>query len=483
MKVIIVGGGIAGLSAGIYAQMRGFDCEILEKNHTVGGECTGWWRGDFYIDNCIHWLMGTKEDTELNAAWREVGALGDGIEIYYPEAFYISEYEGQTVTLWNDLERTKREMLAIAPEDKKAICRFIKNVNCGKGLAMPVAAPPELMTKKQLLRLGLPMLKLLPIAKKYGKVSISEYANEFSHPLLRRMVTDYLSTNSAASSLFTSYATFIEGDGGIPMGFSSGLTERMANRFRELGGKISTGDPVISVKLEDGKVLGVESKSGYHACDKAVFSTDFAVTYALLGEKYRPEMLERALADFDTYPVHSEFQIAFYSDTPLPKVNSTFVFEIDPTEIGVRSFTRLGIRAYDYDKFAPEGKHLYQCCLVQYKNDYEFWKALADKNDGSYEREKQAQAQALIAQIEKHTKTKVNLLDTWTPITYNKWCGAYLGSYMSFMRTPTSKLPTFPTKVEGLSNCYIASQWQREPGGLATALTMGKFAAQWMERE
>ena len=32
-KVIVVGGGIAGLSAGIYALKAGFDAEIYEKNY------------------------------------------------------------------------------------------------------------------------------------------------------------------------------------------------------------------------------------------------------------------------------------------------------------------------------------------------------------------------------------------------------------------------------------------------------------------
>jgi phytoene desaturase len=40
-KVIIIGGGIAGLSAGIFAQKNGFQSLILEKNQTLGGECTG----------------------------------------------------------------------------------------------------------------------------------------------------------------------------------------------------------------------------------------------------------------------------------------------------------------------------------------------------------------------------------------------------------------------------------------------------------
>ena len=53
-KVIVVGGGIAGLSAGIYALKAGFDAEIYEKNPVAGGECMGWNRQGYHIDNCIH---------------------------------------------------------------------------------------------------------------------------------------------------------------------------------------------------------------------------------------------------------------------------------------------------------------------------------------------------------------------------------------------------------------------------------------------
>lgn len=36
-KVIIIGAGTAGLAAGIRLQSCGFECEIYEKNHQVGG--------------------------------------------------------------------------------------------------------------------------------------------------------------------------------------------------------------------------------------------------------------------------------------------------------------------------------------------------------------------------------------------------------------------------------------------------------------
>ena len=71
-KVIVIGGGIAGLSAGIYALKAGFEAEIYEKNTIPGGECIGWNRKGYHIDNCIHWLTGTLKGTELYDVWKTV---------------------------------------------------------------------------------------------------------------------------------------------------------------------------------------------------------------------------------------------------------------------------------------------------------------------------------------------------------------------------------------------------------------------------
>lgn len=40
-KIFIIGGGIAGLTAGVFAQKYGFRSEIYESHSIVGGECTG----------------------------------------------------------------------------------------------------------------------------------------------------------------------------------------------------------------------------------------------------------------------------------------------------------------------------------------------------------------------------------------------------------------------------------------------------------
>ena len=43
-KVIVIGAGIAGLAAGIYARQSGFNTTIVESNNIPGGTCTSWRR-------------------------------------------------------------------------------------------------------------------------------------------------------------------------------------------------------------------------------------------------------------------------------------------------------------------------------------------------------------------------------------------------------------------------------------------------------
>jgi phytoene dehydrogenase-like protein len=46
-KALIIGGGIAGLCAGVYLRRNGFETEILEMHTIPGGLATGWRKGGF----------------------------------------------------------------------------------------------------------------------------------------------------------------------------------------------------------------------------------------------------------------------------------------------------------------------------------------------------------------------------------------------------------------------------------------------------
>ena len=119
-KIIIIGGGVAGLSAGIHARKNGHQVMIFERQKTAGGNLTGWKRKGYTIDNCIHWLTGTNPHTEHYRIWQDLGAFDDS-KVYYPDSLYTCEAQGQRLSLYADLEQLEREMLTLSPTDKKEI--------------------------------------------------------------------------------------------------------------------------------------------------------------------------------------------------------------------------------------------------------------------------------------------------------------------------------------------------------------------------
>jgi phytoene desaturase len=73
-KVIIIGAGLAGLSAGCYAQMNGFRSHIFEHHSVPGGVAAAWKRQEYLIDGGIHFMMGHKPGTDLYQVLKDLGA-------------------------------------------------------------------------------------------------------------------------------------------------------------------------------------------------------------------------------------------------------------------------------------------------------------------------------------------------------------------------------------------------------------------------
>lgn len=69
-SLAIVGGGIAGLCAGCYAQMNGYRSRIYEMHDLPGGLMTAWERKGYTIDYCIQWLVGANPLNAQEAGMR-----------------------------------------------------------------------------------------------------------------------------------------------------------------------------------------------------------------------------------------------------------------------------------------------------------------------------------------------------------------------------------------------------------------------------
>ena len=87
-ETVIVGGGIAGMTAAICLAEAGARVTVLEKTDRVGGNLCGWERRGHLIDNCLHWLCGTKRGTSLRALWERIGLLDDATALKKTPYFY-----------------------------------------------------------------------------------------------------------------------------------------------------------------------------------------------------------------------------------------------------------------------------------------------------------------------------------------------------------------------------------------------------------
>ncbi len=232
-KVIIIGAGIAGMTTGVILQKAGYQTEIFEKNVVVGGQCTGWKREGYVIDNCIHWLTGTKEGSALHELWKEIGALGDDVEVYQKEMFFSSKLNGQTLTYWRNADRTRKEMLELSPQDEKEIHKLMDYVKLAESLKVPVEKPFDAMNLFEFMKLGMSMKAMGKVMKEYGNIDIKELALRFKHPLIQRSIMDYMPPGYLAFAFIVSYATVTSGNGDIPRGGSLEMATRIANKYKE----------------------------------------------------------------------------------------------------------------------------------------------------------------------------------------------------------------------------------------------------------
>lgn len=481
--ILIIGAGISGLTAGIYAEQNGFHAVILEKNPSVGGLCTGWYREGRYIDGCIHWLTGTKDGKDVNTMWKNVGAIDKDTKILQLDSWGTFEYQNTKVTFYRDLNKAEKEWTTISPVDKREIKHFFKMVRDIMSINLPLDMPVSMMNPLKVLKLGLDVLNVWPSYLKTMKMSCDKYAKRFKHPALRWAMTHAQPGAGNLYCMLFSYATVASGDGGIPEGGSKPMVERMKNRFLSLGGTLKLNKEVSYVLTSDNKAIGVVLKDGTKYYGDYVISAldpNFTMNKLLLNQ-FKNHKLDKRFFNHKRHPAPTCCLLAFEgNDTDIP---APYSFECEPLYVGGTKINHLTIRNYNYDRetFVKNGKTIYSVLIDQYGEEYNYWNNLYKNNPKQYRQKKVDLANAVIARIiAKFPQFKGNLriLDVSTPKTLNRYTNASRGAYMGFLYTHKDSMYTHNGFVKGLKNFVMASQWLQCPGGLPLALAEGKFAIQ-----
>ena len=143
-SIIIIGAGIAGLSAGCYGQMNGYRTRIFEIHTIPGGLCTSWKRKGYTIDGCMHWLLGANPGTGFYRIWEELGAVQGRRMVNQEEYIRFEGEDGKVFSVYTDIDRLEQHMKELAPEDEKVIEETIKDVRKCTRFEIPVEKAREL---------------------------------------------------------------------------------------------------------------------------------------------------------------------------------------------------------------------------------------------------------------------------------------------------------------------------------------------------
>ena len=492
-KVIIIGAGISGLTAGIYACKAGFEVEIYESHAVAGGECTGWKRNGFEIDGCIHWMTGTRKETDLYKLWETCGALGDDVEVANHDYLTAYLHEGKLYYLYANLDRLEQELISIAPEDSKAIKKFTKAVKACQSIELPVSKPAECVSITEKIRLIFKLLKAGMYMQKAAKYSAKEYVANISSPLVKRMIQAVIPDHIAASSLIAALGFRSKGDGGWPMGGSLEMVQRMQKKLESLGGRIRFGTEVDEIVVENGIATGIRlKKSGeVQKADYIVPAIDaHALLHKLLGGKYKDHYFEKRFNDPSNYFLASSTIVALGVEADVSHRPHNLCINLHtPLLINKKTHTSMIIRHYGYDpKFSSNGKSLIEVVLPDFEFDY--WNELKQSSAEQYKSEKERVLAAITAEIQRvypEITDKISMTNVATPATFNRYCNAYRGSYMAFIAIPRPKPSIIPDNhkgtIDGIRNMYMAGQWVFPNGGLPIAAVAGKFAIQRICRQ
>ena len=300
-KIVIIGGGISGLTAGIFALLNGYDATILEKNDDVGGLCTGWTRKGWYIDGCIHWLTGTKKEYDTYKNWKTLGAFNKDEDLIFLPSWGSFEYQGTTVTFWSDLKRAEKEWLAISPIDKKPIKWFFKCVRKLGSFEVPAEAPIPLFRFRSYFLFIIRMIKTFPHYLLSTKMTCEGFAKKFESKALQNALIKAQPGDGNLYSMAFSYATVASGNGGLIKGGSRLMTRRMGDKFISLGGDLRLNSPVKQIVVENKKVSKVILEDNSEVTGDYFIScceSDYTC-HTLLENKYVNKKLEKRFKDMD----------------------------------------------------------------------------------------------------------------------------------------------------------------------------------------
>jgi phytoene desaturase len=471
-RVILIGGGLAGMSAGCYALRSGFQTTIVEHSLSLGGVCTSWQRGAYTIDGCIHWLTGGA----FQRVYEELDIL-PAVELHTLEtwATYRDAGDGLEIPFTRDLDALVAQLTQLAPEDAAELARVVQGARELLSMHPPFDAP-ELGHLSDQLRMLWEMRGAVGSLVHFRK-PIGVWANEhLKNPRLRRIFTKMLPPGVPTAFLLMVLGYLEQGYLSRPVGGTAAFRDALAHSYASLGGEVRLDATVEEILVTNGRANGVRLADGTVMAADVVISTSSApeTVLQLLGGAYDPQPTRERMAKWQLIEpiVLASFGVAAkYAHAP----SLMLLDGIVPFDVGGRKIESFTVRVCNDDPcFAPAGHTVVQALLP---TDYEWWAT----RGVNYQAEKAAVADAVLTALSAHfpkLRAQVRQTDVATPLTYWNTARSWRGAFEGWMPSAGGTFGRVNKKLAGLEGFYMAGQWVEPGGGVPTAVLSGRQVIQ-----
>lgn len=473
-KVIIIGAGLAGLSAGIHARINGYQAEIFELHSIAGGVCTAWKRKNFLIDGCVHWWIGSQEGTTMNRLFKEVGIRLKPQKDDDEFARLRHSRHGE-ITVPRSLAEFSKILKDISKEDSVFIDELVEHCRVFSKIDSRLL-PPEVQSLKENLNYLKSIQPLAKTFKRFKKTDFESFFSRFNSEKLRSLLPKIAGTpDMSILALLMTLGKFDIGDGTFPEGGSIAIAESMEKKFLELGGQIHFNSEVKKVLTKNNQAHGIRlTDNSEYFSDYVLSAADGHDThFQFLDKKYLGKKAKKLYQNSPLFPGIVHVGIGTSMDL---KGKPHSYFFADPPEIEGQQAGWFYSRHYAaFEGFAPKGK---TAITIMILSDFDYWNTIY-KDKSEYRRVKELYAEKSVQLLETvypGISNTIEMTDVSTPMTWLRYTKNQRGAFEGILPTPKMLTTKIPKSVKGLKNFFLAGQWVEVGGGIPSAIKSGRHA-------
>ena len=499
-NTIIIGGGLAGLTAGATLAKFGKKVLLLEQHYKPGGCATTFKRGDFIIEVGLHEMSGLNEDSKLMRIFKMMDVDKEVEFVQVPE-FYGVVSDGKDFVFPHGFQNATKALLDKYPDEEKGIKKFVKLLTGVRKEALSLPGTP-LMRK-----LIYPLMPLLyPNLVEATKHTVGSWldkhiSNENTKLDLVAHIA-YWGDDPYTLSMYyfcLPFAGFIENGGHFIKGGSQKLSDHLAAYIEKQCGSVLLGKMAEKIVTKNGRAIGVTFRDVFNKnsepitvpCDNAVANCAIPLVPALLDEPHATSLKQQIKSKTSSCSLLSvylgfktnleKFGVKHYSNF-IQGVDVKSLKDVHPNQKGdwsKRSFIFVDYGQID-SQLAPEGKSAGAICTVDYLKD---WERLSKDE---YKAKKEEVAQILLQRLDKQfpgIKESIEYYEVATPKTMQRFTLNPEGTPYGFNQ---SKEQTGTKRFRNnflIPNLYFASAWAFPGGGFEGSITGGFLAALQMNRD